>query len=74
MPEGADVKKVMERIDLEEVKGKLGKYHSEIKKFLESFEASMETSKFSVERDGDGLSIEIAIKARIRPKKKHGAK
>jgi len=57
-------------IDLEEIRSRLAKYHDDIKKYLEGYEATIETSKFAVAKEGEGFSVEVAMKAVIQPRKK----
>lgn len=73
MPRKVDAKLPQSK-DLEELRDQLAKYHNDIRKFLDGYEAAIETSKFSVEQRGDGLAVEVAVKAVIQPKKKRRAK
>ncbi len=40
--------------------------------FLDSHQANVEMYKFSVEKEGDGFSVEVDIKASLHPKNRSG--
>lgn len=46
-------------------------YESQIKEYLDNLEATVDTYKFSVEKHGDGLSIDMALRAAIHAKPTH---
>ena len=72
MSKKLEPKQELKPVDLEEIRSKLAKYHDDIKKYLNGYDATIETSKFAVEKEGEGFSIEVAIKASILPRKKTG--
>ena len=55
---------------MEEIQKKMATYGSEIKDYLQNVEASVDDYKFTVEKQGDGLEIDVQFKANIRPKHK----
>ena len=70
MSKKLEPKQELKPVDLEEIRSKLATYHDEIKKYLDGYAATIETSKFAVGKEGEGFSIEVAIKASIQPRKK----
>jgi hypothetical protein len=52
--------------NLEGVKRQLLAYENQIKDYLDNIEAHVEGYKFSIERQGDALVIDIALKAKIQ--------
>jgi hypothetical protein len=67
-----DVKGGGQRLTLEQLRGRMSTYQTEIRDFLESHEATVETYRFSVDKEGDGFSVEVMVKASIHPKNKTG--
>ncbi len=59
-----------EHRSLENVRERILAYEHEIKSYLDHLDANVEYYKFGVEKHGDGISIEVSMKATIRPK--HG--
>lgn len=53
---------------LEQLRGRLNEYESEMKRYLDTHEARVDTYKFSVEKEGDGYVIDIAVKASVHPR------
>jgi hypothetical protein len=53
---------------LEHVRERILAYESEMKDYLEHLNANIEYYKFSVEKHGDGISVEVSMKATVRPK------
>jgi hypothetical protein len=58
--------------NLDDVKGRLLAYENQIKDYLDNIEAHVEGYKFSVERQGDALLIDIALKAKIQLESRKG--
>jgi hypothetical protein len=56
------------RRSLEEVRERILSYENEIKDYLDNLNANVEYYKFSVEKHGDGVTVEVSVKATIRPK------
>jgi len=52
--------------NLDDVKRQLLVYENQIKDYLDNIEAHVEGYKFSIERQGDALVIDIALKAKIQ--------
>jgi hypothetical protein len=46
-------------------------YEHEIRKYLDKLEATVDTYKFSVEKHGDDLTIDMALKATMHVKPTH---
>ena len=63
-----EVKGGGQRLNLEQLRGRMTTYRNEIRQLLESHEAAVETYRFSVEKEGDGFVVDVAIKASIHPK------
>ena len=61
-----------QKLSLDELRGRMNTYRNEIKQLLESHDAAVETYKFSVEKEGDGFAVEVAVKASIHPKNRSG--
>ena len=58
-------------ISVDNVKHQLMSYEHEIRKYLDKLEATVDTYKFSVEKHGDDLTIDMALKATIHVKPTH---
>ena len=67
-----EVKGGGQKLTLQELKSRIADYRTEIREYLDSHEASVEMYKFAVEKEGDGYSIEVAVKANIHPKNRSG--
>jgi hypothetical protein len=59
-------------LTLQEIRSRLTAYENELKQFLDSHQANVEMYKFSVEKQGDGYSIEVDIKASLHRKSSAG--
>ncbi len=55
---------------VESIGERLQSYEHRIRNYLENLEANVEYYKFSVEKHGDGVEIDVAVKATIHPKPK----
>lgn len=55
---------------VETVGDRLQAYEHRIRDYLANLEANVEYYKFAVEKHGDGLEVEVSIKAIIHPKNK----
>ncbi len=55
---------------VESVGERLQEYEHKLRAFLENLEANVEYYKFSVEKHGEGIAIDVAVKATIQPKPK----
>jgi len=53
---------------VDNVKHQLMSYEHEIREYLDKLEATVDTYKFSVEKHGEGLSIDMALRATIHVK------
>lgn len=58
------------RASLDNVRERILAYEHEIKSYLEQLDANVEYYKFSVEKHGDGVTVEVSVKATVRPKAK----
>lgn len=63
-----------EHRSLEEVRTRILTYEQDIKQYLEHLNANVEYYKFSVEKHGDGVSVEVSVKATIRERPAQAAK
>ena len=59
-------------LTLQQLRGRITTYETEMREYLASHEASVEMYKFAVEKEGDGYSVEVAVKASIHPKNRAG--
>jgi hypothetical protein len=57
-------------VSLDNVRNQLLSYEHQIKEYLDKLEATVDTYKFSVEKHGEGLTVDIALRATVRPKAK----
>lgn len=46
-------------------------YEHQIREYLDKLEATVDTYKFSVEKHGEGLTIDMALRATIQVKSTH---
>ncbi len=61
---------VSEHHSLDNVRERILAYEHEIKNYLDHLDANVEYYKFSVEKHGDGVTVEVSVKATVRPKHK----
>ncbi len=57
-----------QNLSLQQIRSRIAGYESELRQFLDSHQANVETYKFSVEKEGDGFSVEVDIKASLHPR------
>jgi hypothetical protein len=57
-----------EHRSLDSVRARVLTYEQEIKQYLDHLNANVEYYKFGVEKHGDGITIEVSVKATVRPK------
>lgn len=62
-----------EHRSLDNVRERILSYENDIKQYLDQLNANVEYYKFSVEKHGDGLTVEVSVKATIRPKSSESA-
>jgi len=55
-------------VSLDNVRQQILRYENEIKAYLDKVEASMDSYRFSVEKHGSGLTVELSFRATIHPK------
>lgn len=58
-----------EGVTLDQLRGRIKSYGDDLREILVDHDASIDTYKFSVEKDGDAYAIEVAVRASIQPKK-----
>jgi hypothetical protein len=58
-------------VSLENVRHQLMSYERQLKELLDKLEATVETYKFSVEKQGEGLILDMALKASVHVKSTH---
>jgi hypothetical protein len=58
-------------LSVDGVRHQLMSYEHLIKEYLDKLEATVDTYKFSVEKHGEGLTIDMALKATIHVKPAH---
>lgn len=59
-----------EHRSLETVRERILGFEHEIKGYLDNLDANVEYYKFSVEKHSDGVTVEVSVKATIRPRPK----
>jgi hypothetical protein len=64
-------KKEEGHMSVDEVKHQLMSYEHQIREYLDKLEATVDTYKFSVEKHGEGLTIDMALRATIHVKADH---
>jgi hypothetical protein len=57
-------------VSMESVRHQLVTYGNEIEEYLKRVDANVEGYKFSVEKRGEGIEVEVEFKALIHPKVK----
>jgi len=57
-----------DRVSLDNVRNQISSYEHEIREYLDKLDATVEAYKFSVEKHGDGLTIDMSLKATIHSK------
>lgn len=57
-----------QNLSLQQIRSRIATYENELRQFLDSHQANVETYKFSVEKEGDGFSVEVDIKASLHPR------
>jgi hypothetical protein len=55
-------------VSLDSVRNQVLSYEHQIKEYLNKLDATVDTYKFSVEKHGDGLTVDISLKATIHSK------
>jgi hypothetical protein len=68
---GKNIKQASEKLNqsMDDVRGQLVSYGNQIQEYLGEIDAKVETYKFSIEKQEEGLSVDIAFRATVRPKK-----
>ncbi|MFI5421475.1 MAG: hypothetical protein ACHQ1H_10960 [Nitrososphaerales archaeon] len=68
---GKNVKQATEKVSqsLDDAKAQLVSYGNQIQQYLGEIDAKVETYKFSIEKQDEGLSVDIAFRATVCPKK-----
>jgi hypothetical protein len=56
--------------NLEGMGGQIRSYERQLKEYLEKIDASVDSYNFSIEKAGDGITIELGLRATIRPKRR----
>jgi hypothetical protein len=67
-----EVKGGGQNLSLQQIRSRLATYEGEFRQFLDSHQANVEVYKFTVEKEGDGFSVEVDIKASLHPKNRAG--
>lgn len=55
-------------MSVDSVRHQLLSYEHQMKEYLDKLEATVDTYKFSVEKHGEGLTIDVALRATIHVK------
>jgi hypothetical protein len=58
-------------VSLDTVRHQLMSYERQLKELLDKLEATVDTYKFSVEKQGEGLIVDMALKASVHVKSTH---
>jgi len=67
-----EVKGGGQNLSLQQIRSRLTTYENELRQFLDSHQANVETYKFSVEKEGKEKKIEVDIKASLQNKSRSG--
>lgn len=67
-----EVKGGGQKLTLDQLRNRMTNYSTEIRQLLATHEAAVETYRFSVEKEGDGFTVDVAVKASIHPKNRAG--
>jgi hypothetical protein len=55
-------------VSLDNVRNQISSYEHQIREYLDKLDATVDAYKFSVEKHGDGLTIDISLRATIQSK------
>jgi hypothetical protein len=58
----------MSSLNVDKIRSQLMTYGNEIQEYLNKVDAEVKDYKFSVEKQGNGIAIDVAFKATIRMK------
>ena len=53
---------------MDNVRNQISSYEHQIREYLDKLDATVDAYKFSVEKHGDGLTIDISLRATIQSK------
>lgn len=62
------------RFDMEDVRKEIHTLSSQVQEYLDHFQAEVENYKFTVEKNGNGLEVEVNFRALIRQKDNEASK
>jgi hypothetical protein len=54
---------------LEHMRRQFSEYEHHIREYLKTLDATVDAYKFSVEKNGDAFTFDVAIRATVRPKR-----
>jgi len=57
-----------DHVSMDDVRNQISSYEHQIREYLHKLDATVDAYKFSVEKHGDGLTIDISLKATIHSK------
>jgi hypothetical protein len=55
-------------VSMDDVRNQISSYEHQIREYLDKLDATVEAYKFSVEKHGDGLTIDMSLRATIHSK------
>ena len=55
-------------VSMDNVRNQISSYEHQIREYLDKLDATVDTYKFSVEKHGDGLTVDISLRATIQSK------
>jgi hypothetical protein len=55
-----------------DVRARISAYRSQVHDYLENLDGNVDSYKFAVEKQGDGIVVDVAFRASIHPKNKAG--
>jgi len=61
-----------EHATLEQLRHQFSEYEHQIREYLSHLDASIDMYKFSVEKNGEAFTFDVAIRATVRPKRQTG--
>jgi hypothetical protein len=60
--------KDVDHLSMDNVRNQISSYEHQIREYLDKLDATVETYKFSVEKQGDGLIMDISLRATLHSK------
>jgi hypothetical protein len=59
-----------EHASIDQMRRQFSEYEHHIREYLRTLDATVESYKFAVEKDGEAFTFDVAIRATVRPKRR----